>query len=243
MNRCPRRRRRLEAVLRSGGLLRVAAGLAVGAAACVIPAVAADTVRVTIDVPIPARLDMNGIERVLVTRLVVDQESRDLDLSRELVTLLRRELHKKTRLEILDVEPPSLPEQPLADLLANSGYWRRLAENHNADLVISGRAAFENSDRSGFVEQDEISPLTGQRVRRTRYVDREGFSLGFSLFFIRGRTGRLEYEDEFTGERTVTGGGGDPLSVLYDLFAQMESDMIGIVISKTKPEQRVLFAE
>lgn len=202
-----------------------------------------DTVRVTIDVSIPARLDLTGIERVLITRMVVDQEARDLDLGRELVTLLRRELHKRTRLEILDVEPPALPEQPMADLLANSGFWRRLAETHNADLVISGRAAFQTSDRSGFVEVDEISPQTGQRIRRTRYVDREAFSLGFSLFFIRGRTGRLAFEDEFTGERTITGGGGDPLSVLYELFEQMAADVTGIAVAKTKPEQRYLFEE
>ncbi len=207
------------------------------------PAAAGEVIRVTIDIPIPARLDMTGIERVLVTRFLVEEESKDLDLSRELVTLLRRELAKKTRLEILDVEPPSLPEQPLADLLANSGFWRRLAETHNADLVISGRAAFKSSDRSGFVEQDEISPTTGQRVRRTRYVEREGFSLDLSLFFLRGRTGRLVYEDEITGERTITGGGTDSLSVLYNLFEQFETDVIGIVISKTKPEQRYLFAE
>jgi len=33
---------------------------------------------------------------------------------------------------------------------------------------------------------DEISPVTGQRVRRTRFVEREGFTLNLSLFFLEG---------------------------------------------------------
>ena len=54
----------------------------------------------------------------------------------------------------------------------------RYTENDVEKLaeVLKGKAGFEVSDRSGYVQVDEISPLTGQRVRRTRFVDREGFN-------------------------------------------------------------------
>ena len=134
----------------------------------------AGLLRVAVPVPTPSRIDMQGLRKVLVTRLVVDKDLPEVDLNKEVVTLLRRELRKRTPLEVLDVEPPPLPEEPLPDLLANTGFWRRLAETHGADLVVSGKVSLEISDRSGYVQQDEISPVTGQRVRRTRFVDREG---------------------------------------------------------------------
>ncbi|HXH28085.1 MAG TPA: hypothetical protein VNL37_03505, partial [Candidatus Polarisedimenticolia bacterium] len=143
----------------------------------------------------------------------------------------------------LDVEPPPLPEQPLADLLANNGFWRRMAETHHADLILSGKAGFTVADRSGYVEQDEISPLTGQRVRRTRFVEREGYTLDLNLFFFRGTTGRLLYEDHFKGENTFQGHTSDRLTVLFTIFDQIEDDVLGIVTPKSRTVQRYLFTE
>jgi len=191
----------------------------------------------------PARLDMTGIRKLLVTRFIVDKELPGVDLNKEIVALLRKELRKKTNLDILTVEPPPLPEQPLRDLLANSGFWRRLGETHGAHLIISGKVSFEAADRSGYVTQDEISPITGQRVRRTRFVDREGFTLTLSLFFMDGSTGRLLYEDQFTAENTVPGHGTDRLTVLYTLFEQFEDDIVSIVVPKPRSAQRFIFTE
>ena len=202
-----------------------------------------NAVRVRLTVPLPARLDMQGIERLLVTRFVVDQDLPDLDLSRELVTLLRRDLSKKTTLQVIDTEPPPLPEQPLQDLFANTGFWRRMAETHRADLIIAGKASFITSDRSGFVQRDEISRVNGQRVRRTVFVDREGFSLGMNLFFVSGSTGRLLYEDHFAGESTFIGRANDRLTVLFSLFEQFEDSILAIVSPRPKVVERFLFTE
>jgi hypothetical protein len=206
-------------------------------------ALAGDVAKVTITTPMPAHLDMTGLRKVLVTSILVDKELPGVDLNKELVKLLRKELHKKSTLDILEVEPPPLPEQPLKDLLANSGFWRRLGETHGADLIISGKASYENADRSGFVTQDEISPVTGQRVRRTRYVEREQFTVGLTLFFMDGSTGRLLYEDQFTGENTLPGHGTDRLTALYTLFEQFEDDVLGIVMPKPRTAQRFIFTE
>jgi hypothetical protein len=214
------------------------------AAGCAWPGGAsAGVVRVTISAPMPARINMERIHKILVTRFIVDQELSGVDLNKETVSLVRRSMRKKTRLEILDIEPPPLPEQPLKELLANSGFWRRLAETHGADMLIAGKVSFESQDRSGFVTQDEISPVTGQRVRRSRFVDREGFSLGLNLFFMDGVTGRLLYEDQFTGENTMTGHGTDRLTVLYTLFEQFEDDILGIVVPGAKSGQRFIFTD
>lgn len=202
-----------------------------------------EAVRVTLEQSIPARLDLEGLKLVLVTRFRVESEVPEINLDKEIVTLLRRELRKRTRLEILDVEPPALPEQPFAELLANTGFWRSLADQHGADLILSGTAGFSVSDRSGFVQQDEISPLTGQRVRRSRFVEREGFALDLRLLFLRGATGAVLYEDHFTGENTFAGRAGDRLTTVYALFEQFEQDILGIVATRTKTAQRYLFTE
>ena len=200
-------------------------------------------VRVTLNVPTRELIDMEGIRKVLVTRFIIDDDVPQFDMNRELISALRRGLRRGTSLEILDVEPPSLPEQPIADLLANTGFWRRLASRHDADLVIAGKAGFVVADRSGFIQVDEISPVTGQRVRRTRFIDREAFTLLLNLFFVRGSTGALLYEDHFAADETYTGLGNDELSGVHELFGRLEDDILGIVVPRSRTVQRNLFTD
>ena len=204
---------------------------------------AAGTVEVQVTLPLPERIDMTGIDTILVTRLVLMTDNPKVDLNREMVGLIKRELRKKTHLHVLDVEPPPLPEQSLDELTTESPFWREMAEKYGADMILTGSLGYEVSDRSGFVQEDFISPVTGQRVRRTRYADREGFEMHLHLYFLRGRTGKLVYDDKFSEDTTLEGRGNDPLTALFVMFDHIESDVMGIVARKEKSERRTLFTE
>jgi len=108
----------------------------------------------------PQRIDTEGIRKILVTRLIIDKEVSEFDLNKEMVSLLRRELRRDA------VRGPRRGAAAAARAAASgsAGQQRLLAgiaEAHGADLVIAGKAGFVVSDRSGFVQMDEISPLTG----------------------------------------------------------------------------------
>jgi len=215
------------------------------ALALLVPAgwLTAGTVQVQVTLPLPERIDMTGVDTLLVTRLVLLTDNPKVDLNREMVGLFKREFKKKTPLHVLDVEPPPLPEESLDELVADSAFWKDMGEKYGADLILTGSLGYEISDRSGFVQDDFISPLTGQRIRRTRFADREGFAMTLHLYFIRGRSGKLAYDDKFTEDSTVEGKGNDPLTVLFGMFDHIESDVLGIVARKQKTETRVLFTE
>jgi len=204
---------------------------------------AKDTVKVRVVLPLPERIDMRGIQTILLTSMVLSTDNPRLNLNREMIRLIKRELRKNTQLEVLDVEPPPLPEQPLAELVANKIFWKEMAEKYAADLILTGSLGYLIEDRSSFVQQDYISPSTGQRVRRTRYADREGFDLDLHLYFLRGASGKLVYDDRFSAESTFNGKGNDALSVLHGMFGSIEAEVIGIVSPKLKTESRILFKE
>ncbi len=206
-------------------------------------ALTAGTVQVQVSLPVPERVDMTGIDSILVTRAVLLNDNPKVDMNKETVGLLRRELRKRTRLHVLDVEAPPLPEQPLDELARNPEFWKDLAAKYGADMVLTGSLKYEITDRSSFVTEDIISPVTGQRIRRTRFADREGFQVVFHVYFLRGRDGVLLYDDEFSEDTTVDGKGNDPLTVLFTMFEHIESDMFGIIASKQKVESRTLFTD
>lgn len=198
--------------------------------------------KVTILLPIPQKIDLEGIHKVLVTDFYVDREDPGMDLGLEVNKLLRRELEKSTDLEILDIEPPRLPEQTPLELLNNDAFWKDLARTYGADLIVSGGVVFDVFDRSGFVEETTISPTTGQRVRTTRFRERESYRLGLNLFFLRGVTGSPLYENRFSEELLLDGKTSDHLSVLFNMFDRIRPEVLSIVAPQSRTEERILLS-
>ncbi len=196
---------------------------------------------VTVSLPVPARLDLTGYTSLLVAAFQVPEAER-VDLSRELARYLRSQFRRHTSLEVLEVNPPpAIPEQRVEDLLANLEFWRHLGATHGADIIVSGRARFARRDASGFQDVDLISPATGQKVRQTRFVEQEEFSLEIELWYLDGRNGALLLRDRVQRTGVFGGTGNDALTALYELSDRMAGDLLGSVTLQHHQDLRVIF--
>ena len=206
------------------------------------PGFLAGTVEVQVMLPAPQKVDTTGMKRLLVGGFRAGDHP-EVDLPREMNALLRSLFQKHTGFEIIDADSPPLPEQPIEEAMRNSEYWKRLATRFNADLIVAGTVGFTASDQSGFVQEDVISELTGQRLRRSRWVERESFKLDLGLFFVRGASGDLLYEDHFVEEMMFDGKLNDDLTVLHQVFERVSEGVLGIVTTRPRVEMRHLFTE
>lgn len=206
------------------------------------PAVAAGVVEVQVQLPSPEKIDTAGMNRLLVGGFRANDHPW-VDLQGESTKALRDSFTRKSRFEVLDVEPFPLPEQAIEEAVRNTAYWKRLGERYNADLIVGGTIQYASRDESGFVQEDMISQLTGQRVRRSRWADREAFRMELGLYFFRGSSGELLWEDHFTEEAVFEGKLEDDLSVLLVLLQRVEENILGIITPRTRVEMRYLFTE
>ena len=221
---------------------RFAAMVALLAILAPTAALPASVVEVEVQIPMTERVDTTGMRRLLVAGFRSGSHP-SVDLDTETIDALRSLLRKNTHFEVLDVEPMPLPEQPLEDAVRNTAYWKRLSQRYNADLIIGGTVDFVVTDESGFVEQDYISDMTGHRMRQTVWVERESFKLGLRLYFFRGATGDLIYEDTFSQETMFTGKGNDDLTILHESIESVGEGILSIITPRTRTETRYLFTE
>ncbi len=199
------------------------------------------TIRVNIDLPIAPRLELSGSESVLVTSFLTDESSL-LDTNREMVRFVRSEYRKSSSLNILDVTPPpAIPEQTIEDLLANVEFWKHLGREYQADLVVSGAMTYGRRDYSGFRDVDEVSPTTGQKVRRSRFVEQEQFTYTLDVFFMDGATGTLRLRDRLQRSIVFRGSQNDPISAFYEMSESLAPDLLAVVKQQTRQETRVIF--
>ena len=210
-------------------------------AAAVAPSLAG-TVEVQVKLPTPQKIDTTGMSRLLVGGFRANDHP-SVDVDREVNRSLRDLLKKNTRFEIIEADSLPLPEQSIEEAIRNTAYWKRLGARFNADIIVGGTVDFSSRDQSGFMQEDVISELTGQRMRRSRWVERESFKLDLGLYFFRGSSGELLYEDHFTEEAAFDGKSNDDLSVLNDLFERLGESVLGILTPRTRVETRYLFTE
>jgi len=197
--------------------------------------------RVTVGVPIPPRLSLENISSVLVASFRA-QDSTLLDINRELVRFIRSELGKGTELEVLDVvPPPAIPEQRIPDLVANHEFWKYLSREHGADLIISGVVEYSREDVSGFEDVDYVSTRTGQKIRQTKFVEREQFDYELDIFFMDGPTGKLLHRDRLRRSLVFRGQMNDPITAFYELNESIAADVLAVVTSRRRQESRFVF--
>ncbi len=205
-------------------------------------ALAGGTVPVQVSLPVAEKIDVTGMRRLLVAGFR-SNDNPELDIDQEFIKYTRDMLRKRSTFEVIDVDPPPLPEQELQDIIRNGSYWRRLAQRYTADLIIAGTLEFERDDKSGFIQEDVISPYTGQRLRRTRYAEREGFNMTSRLYYFKGETGELLYEQRLSEEAVFDGTGHDGLTALHQLTERSSPEVLGVLMPRQKTETRYLFTE
>src|SRR5262245_12723084 len=188
----------------------------------------AGSVEVQVSLPAPQKIDTTGMKRLLVGGFRAN-DNPELDLPKEINASLRSLFHKHTGFEVLEVDPLPLPEQPIEEAIRNTDYWKRLGARFNADLIVAGTIDFGAHDQSGFVQEDVIAELTGQRMRRSRWVERESFRLDLGLLFFRASSGELMYEGHFIEEMVFDGKMNDDLPVLHQVFDRVGDAIPGIV--------------
>jgi hypothetical protein len=125
-------------------------------------------------------------------------------------------------------EPKIMTErdlQPYEEIFADVDYWKRLGEEYQAPLIITGSVLFTDVQRSGMVSRSrEMLDAYGRRsVQDVRqYEDRKGYALVPKFIFIDGRTGVQLYSESFREETLYSAQNNTPpLSSYFELMDRL----------------------
>jgi hypothetical protein len=93
--------------------------------------------------------------------------------------------------------------EPYNHIFANVAYWKRIGEEFQQPLIVTGAVLFAPQQRSGFVQREqEVYDSFGRRqvVPVRTYMERKGFVLRPTFIFIDGRTGETLHSETFREE-------------------------------------------
>ena len=129
-------------------------------------------------------------------------------------------------------------------LFANTAYWKRIGEEYQNPLIVTGTVLFMPHTRSGFVSRDveDYDSFGRRQVRPVRtYMERKGFILRPKFIFIDGRTGATIHSQSHREEVLYNAQQTTPaLSSYFELMDKILPDFLQALSSQTIRGTRVL---
>jgi hypothetical protein len=129
-------------------------------------------------------------------------------------------------------------------IFENVAFWKRLGEQHQNPLIVTGTVLFTNTQSSGFVNQNReiIDPLGRRVVQPYRvYMERKGFIIEPRFVFIDGRTGAVLFSDRFHEEVLYPASQQTPaLSSYFELMDRLIPSFLGSLSTQRIRGTRVL---
>jgi hypothetical protein len=148
-------------------------------------------------------------------------------------------------------EPTKLPEikdekdlEPYQRVFANVAYWKRIGEEFQQPLIVTGSVLFAPQARSGFVQREqEVYDSFGRRqvVPVRTYMERKGFVLRPTFIFIDGRTGETLHSETFREEILYNSNQQTPaLSSYFELMDRLLPAFLNTLSAQKIKGTRVL---
>ena len=229
----------------------------------------ASFVEVPIETPLQAKIDVSAFRRVLVAGFVTELGEEDMDLASETTRLLQNQLRSNTKLQVLEPDRPPLHDalEKVLEKLGEGGhynkqekeqykleadralqdgeFWRKVGEEFQNPLIVSGKLGFEAQNRSGFQTEERVvrDPVSrrDRLVRGNRYLERKGFALNAEFYFIDGRTGQMLHKEKFTEEVLYAEDQkASPLSSYFELMDRFLPNFLGVISPQKIRGTRVL---
>jgi hypothetical protein len=129
-------------------------------------------------------------------------------------------------------------------IFADVAYWKKLGEEYQTPLIVTGTVLFTPNQANGFVmQQREVYDSFGRRsvIPVRTYQERKGFILQPRFVFIDGRTGAILYSETFHEEILYPAQQSVPaLSTYFELMDRVMPSFLSTLSAQKIRGTRVL---
>ncbi len=129
-------------------------------------------------------------------------------------------------------------------IFADTAYWKKLGEEYQNPLIVTGTVLFTPHQAAGFVTTNrEVYDSFGRRsvIPVRTYMERKGFILQPKFVFIDGRTGAILYSENFREEILYNAQQNTPaLSSYFELMDRLVPSFLSTLSAQKVRGSRVL---
>ncbi len=195
-----------------------------------------DTYRkIRIELPLYSSLHPEEFEQVVFSGFLVAKEPEEIDLSSEIIEYLSPDFERRLYFKVA-VLPVALESE---EVFRNADFWKSLAPGSGRTLYLTGKAEMTRETRKsvlGRAKSDFDDPQDEQK----EIAERALFKLNLHLFLIRGDSGEVILEREFTETKAYPNAKQRADFAFYDLAQRIKTKLFPQGLTEERMQDRYL---
>lgn len=194
--------------------------------------------KIKVELPGVSAVKLDEFKELVITNFLVEKETKDFNLSQELVDYLSPELGKHYKGKIISKEI-SIEKK---EIFKEKDFWKNLLTESKEALFLTGTAQYTQEVRKAILEkyserpEDFISSEKG-------LAQRKFFTLVIQFYLINAQTGEIIYERNFKEARGYQNPKQTANFAFFDLIQKTNVKFLRNVFGLKKIQQRYLISD
>jgi hypothetical protein len=194
-----------------------------------------DYVRMRIEMPRQAGIDLEDFEEIAITNFLVEEEAKDFDLNKELTEYFSVELDQKTKKKISSTEVPLQNE----DVFQDKEFWTGAFPDKKGTLLFTGTLDYTEEIRKA-IKSARKRQFDEPFPEESRIEERRFYSLSLRLYLIDARSGEAVYERTFKESKAYKNPNQTAYFAFYDMMLNVRDKLFRQILGDQQIQERYL---
>ncbi|GEM_PF-321877 len=192
--------------------------------------------KLKLELPGKKVIDLDAYEMLILTNFYVKKETKDINLSSEIVSFLETELKRKFEGEVISREIMIEKEEVLED----EGFWKNASLGSKDSLLITGTASYSEEIRKALIEKRPPSRYEEPFPPEKGLAERKFYSLSVDFYLVDPESGKILFKKNFKETQSYRNPNQTAYFAFFDLIRKVKTKLFRNFFGESMVEERYL---
>ncbi|MFB0566447.1 MAG: hypothetical protein ACETWK_12325 [Candidatus Aminicenantaceae bacterium] len=195
--------------------------------------------KLEIEIPRVTSINLDQYKELIITNFLIEKETKDLNLNKELNDFFSSELAKNYKGQIVSKEI----SWEKKDLFKNKEFWQTLLPESEETVFLTGDVQFSQETRKAILDRRTMRSADLYLTPEKGLAQRKFFTLVLNLYLINSKSGELIYERNFKESKGYPNPKQTANFAFFDLMERVRLIFFRTIFGEEKIQQRYLITD
>ena len=184
-------------------------------------------------------LNLNQFEEIILTNFWIKKQTKDINLSQEIIDYFHFALEKNFKGKITSKEIPFSQD----NIFNNPSFWKETNLSSKKALFFTGIASYGEEVRKAILEERRSDRFESPFPAEKKLVERKFYNLNLDIYLIDSQSGEIVYKRSFKESRGYRNPNQTAYFAFFDLIQNVKNKLFRNILGGKIIEERYLISE
>lgn len=191
--------------------------------------------KLKIEIPGKASFDLDQYNEVVITNFLIKEETKDFNLSQELVDYFSFEIGQNFKGKV-SIKEITFEEEPFK----NEAFWKNLLPDRKKAILFTGGVQYTEEIRKAILQRQKKRFEDPFVSKKRRLAERRFYTLNLDLYIIDAKTGKALYKRNFKESKGFENPKQTAPFAFFELIQRVKAKFFRNLLGQTSIQERYL---